>query len=135
MFIRIYLLKAFQIRVWITIIDAHGLKIQGRGYLMFFAKIPRGVKCFRKNCLGGPPISGFIAFLLTSVLKFAWGGYYIYPSPSPHPPVCIMDNVLELSNLFTFIKNYNINFNGCFNMAPYKIISFTKLLWCLCYVY
>ncbi len=59
--------------------DAHGLKIQGRGYLMFFAKIPRGVKAFRKNCLGGPPISGFIAFLLTSVLKFAWGGYCIYP--------------------------------------------------------
>jgi hypothetical protein len=53
------------------IIDAHGLKIQGRGYLMFFAKIPRGVKAFRKNCLGGPPILGFIAFLLTSVLKFA----------------------------------------------------------------
>jgi hypothetical protein len=52
-------------------IDAHGLKIQGRGYLMFFAKIPRGVKGFRKNCLGGPPISGFIAFLLTSALKFA----------------------------------------------------------------
>jgi hypothetical protein len=37
---------------------------------------------------GGPPISGFIAFLLTSVLKFAWGGYCIYPPP-PHPPVCI----------------------------------------------
>jgi hypothetical protein len=52
-------------------IDAHGLKIQGRWYLMFFAKIPRGVKAFRKNCLGGPPISGFIAFLLASVLKFA----------------------------------------------------------------
>ena len=52
-------------------IDAHGLKIQGRGYLMFFAKIPRGVKAFRKSCLGGPPILGFIAFLLTSVLKFA----------------------------------------------------------------
>jgi hypothetical protein len=38
---------------------------------MFIAKILRGVKAFRKNCLGGPPILGFIAFLLTSVLKFA----------------------------------------------------------------
>jgi hypothetical protein len=37
-------------------IDAHGLKIQGRGYLMFFAKIPGGVEAFRKNCLGGPLI-------------------------------------------------------------------------------
>ena len=53
------------------IIDAHGLKMQGRGYMMFFAKIPRGVNAFRKNCYGGPPISGFIAFLLTSVLRFA----------------------------------------------------------------
>jgi hypothetical protein len=26
----------------IVAIDAHGLKIQGRGYLMFFAKIPGG---------------------------------------------------------------------------------------------
>jgi hypothetical protein len=63
-------------------IDAHELKIQRRGYLMFFAKIPRGFKAFGKNCLGmgvglgwgsgewGPPISGFIVFLLTSTLKF-----------------------------------------------------------------
>jgi hypothetical protein len=53
-------------------IDAHGLKIQGRWYLMFFAKIPRGVMAFRKNCLEGSP--GFIAFLITSVLKYAQGG-------------------------------------------------------------
>ncbi len=62
---------------------------RGEGVLDFFAKIPRGVKAFRKNCLGGPPISGFIAFLLTSVLKFAWGGYYIYPPlPPTSPPLC-----------------------------------------------
>ncbi len=53
---------------------------------MFFAKIPRGVKAFRKNCLGvgggGPPNADFIAFLLTSVLKFAL-------PPPPPSPVCI----------------------------------------------
>jgi hypothetical protein len=42
---------------------------------MFVAKIPRGggVKAFRKKCQGGPPtcISGFIVFLLESVLKIA----------------------------------------------------------------
>ena len=65
-------------------IDAYGLKIQGRGYLMFFAKIPRGGQGFQEKLPGGPPISGFIAFLLTSVLKFAWGGCFIYPTPSPH---------------------------------------------------
>jgi hypothetical protein len=53
-------------------IDAHRLKIQGRGYLMFFAKIPRGDQGFwEKLPVGGPPILGFIAFLLTSVLVFA----------------------------------------------------------------
>jgi hypothetical protein len=30
-----------------------------------------GVKAFRKNYQWGPPILGFIAFILTSVLKFA----------------------------------------------------------------
>jgi hypothetical protein len=57
-------------------IDAHGLKIQGGGVLEVLAKIPRGVKGFRKNCLGGPPILGFtfIAFLLTSFSKICLGG-------------------------------------------------------------
>jgi hypothetical protein len=49
---------------------AHGLKIQGRGYLMFFFKIPRGSRLSGKIALGGLPFLGFIAFLLTSVLKF-----------------------------------------------------------------
>jgi hypothetical protein len=49
--------------------SAHGLKIQGRGYRMFFAKIPggggRGGQGFQEK------LPGFIAFLLASVLKFA----------------------------------------------------------------
>ncbi len=58
--------------IWLLNIDAHGLKIQGRGYLMFFAKIPRGSRVSGQIAGGGGlPISGFIAFLLTSVLKFA----------------------------------------------------------------
>jgi hypothetical protein len=52
-------------------IDAHGLKIQGRGYLMFFAKIPRGGQGFQEKLPGGSPYFRYIAFLLTSVLKFA----------------------------------------------------------------
>ncbi len=35
-------------------IDAHGLKIQGRGYLMFFAKIPRGSRLSGKISSGVP---------------------------------------------------------------------------------
>jgi hypothetical protein len=45
----------------------------GEGVPDVLAKIPRGVKgvkAFRKNCLGGPSILGFIVFLSTSVMKF-----------------------------------------------------------------
>jgi hypothetical protein len=37
---------------------------------MFFAEIPKGGR-------GGPFILGFITFLITSVMKFVRGGYYI----------------------------------------------------------
>ncbi len=40
---------------WI-LIDAHGLKIQGRWYLMFFAKIPRGGQGFQEKLPGGVPL-------------------------------------------------------------------------------
>jgi hypothetical protein len=51
-------------------IDAHGLKIQGRGVAKVFAKIPWGVKAFRNNCQE-VPLFRFFAFVLTIVLKFA----------------------------------------------------------------
>jgi hypothetical protein len=51
--------------------DAHGLKIQGRGYLMFLPESLGRSRLSGKIAWGGPPISGFIAFLLTSALKFA----------------------------------------------------------------
>jgi hypothetical protein len=55
----------------------------GEGVAQAFAKFPKwGVK---KNCQGGPPRLGFISFLLTSVLKFAWGGGDLY-FPSPLTP-------------------------------------------------
>jgi len=54
-------------------LDVHELNNQGRGYLKSLPKSLGGFKAFRKNCQGGPPILGFISFLLTSVLKFAWG--------------------------------------------------------------
>ncbi len=65
--------------------DAHRLKSRGGGTWSFWQN-PQGVKAFRKNCLGGSPISGFIAFLLTSVLKFPWGGPIITNPPSPSSP-------------------------------------------------
>ena len=49
-----------------------------------FVKIPKGVKGFRKNCQGGPPILHFIAFLLTSFSKICLGGSV----SCPPPPLC-----------------------------------------------
>ncbi len=71
-------------------IDAHGLEIQGRVYLRFLLKILWGGQGFPVKIArggGGPlPILGFIAFLLTSLLKFD-------PPPFPsHHPVCIYDD-------------------------------------------
>jgi hypothetical protein len=50
---------------------------------MFFAKIPRGIKAFRKNCQGGPPISGFIA-----CFEICLGGLMLTRPPSPLTPPC-----------------------------------------------
>jgi hypothetical protein len=70
-------------------IDAHGLKIQGRGYGMFLPKFLEGFKGFRKNCQGGTPILRFIAFLLTSFLKILRGVlFHTPPPPLPPPPLC-----------------------------------------------
>jgi hypothetical protein len=55
----------------------------GEGLPYVFAKILKGGEGFQEKLPGGSPISGFIAFLLTSVLKFACGVLYL---PSPITP-------------------------------------------------
>ncbi len=93
-----------------------GWKSRGGGPDVF-AKIPRGIKAFMENCLGGPPISGFIAFLLTSVLKFAWGGGYCInpPCPPPGPPCASM------SSTFLWLC-HNLNLKRYFNLTHLTII-------------
>ncbi len=54
-----------------------------------YAKLPWGVKAFKKYWEGGSPILGFIAFSLTSCLKFTWGAHIVTPPFPPHPPVFI----------------------------------------------
>ena len=54
------------------LINAHKLKIQGRGYLNFLQK-SLGGQGFQEKFPVGPPILGFIAFLLASILKFGFG--------------------------------------------------------------
>jgi hypothetical protein len=49
-----------------------------------------GGQGFQAKLPGGPPISGFIAFLLTRVLKFAWWSpIFTLPLPPPAPPPCM----------------------------------------------
>jgi hypothetical protein len=61
---------------------------------MFFAKIPGVGQDFQEILpCGGPPILSFIAFSLSSDLKIALGGYYIYPPPTS-PPLCLSMHVL-----------------------------------------
>jgi hypothetical protein len=95
-------------------IDAHGLKIQGRGYLMFFPKSLGGVKAFRKNCLGGvggSPYFGFYCIFINKCFEICLRGVLYLPSPSPHltPPVCISPLSLFLLTLNPDLK-YLINF-------------------------
>ncbi len=92
-----------------TNIDAHGLKIQGRGYLMFFAKISRGVKAFRKNCLGGSPYLGFYCIFINKYFKICLRGvlYLSSPLPPPHPPpVCIYANKLCKLRTLVFFRSW-----------------------------
>jgi hypothetical protein len=53
-------------------IDAHRLKIQGRGYLKFLPKYLGKSRLSEKISRGVPSILGFNAFLLTGVSKFDW---------------------------------------------------------------
>ncbi len=67
----------------------------GEGVPDVFLPKSLGGQGFQEKLPGGcPTILGFIAFLLTSVQKSVWGGYYIYPPlplPPPHPLVCIYE--------------------------------------------
>jgi hypothetical protein len=57
---------------------------------MFLPKFLGGGQGFQEKLPGGgPPILGFIAFLLTSFSKICLGGCcFIPPPPPPHPPLC-----------------------------------------------
>jgi hypothetical protein len=52
----------------------------GEGVPDVFAKIPRGVKGFRKNCLGGSPYCGFYCIFINKYFEIC---------PTSPLPVCI----------------------------------------------
>ncbi len=89
----------------VDLIDAHGLKIQGRGYLMFFAKIPSGGQDFQEKLPGEVP---FFRILLHFYSQVFWnlpeGGivFTLPPSPTSTPAVCIYGWSHE-KNIFDFL--------------------------------
>jgi hypothetical protein len=109
-------------------IDAHGLKIQGGGYLKFLPKSLGGVKGFRKNCQGGPPILGFIAFLLTNFSKICLGG-----AVSVHLCTFRSCNVskigFSLRFAFDLVRKYILSFKQNKNFVRFK--SDHSLIWFL----
>ncbi len=108
------------------------LKIQGRGYLMFFAKIPRGVKAFRKNCLVGSPYFGFYCIFINKCFEKCLRGVSYLPSPltptSPPPPVCIYEHYLQkklqFSQIFPLLNSSilfsSVTVNICFKNCIQK---------------
>jgi hypothetical protein len=54
--------KRLKLFLGVMLIDAQGLKIQGRGYLTFFAKIPGGGQGFQEKLPGGSPYFGFYCY-------------------------------------------------------------------------
>ncbi len=83
-------------------IDAHGLKIQGRGYGMFLPKFLGGVKGFRKNCYGGSTYFAFYCIFINKFFKNLPGGVLFHTPPPPlaPPPLCAsMDISCQLSVL------------------------------------
>jgi hypothetical protein len=75
---------------FVHFIDAHELKIQGRGQLRFCL----GGQGLPDKIAKGSPILGLIAFLLTSFLRICLGVVCYAPSPSP-PSVFIYGPELE----------------------------------------
>ncbi len=62
----------------------------GKGVPQVFAKISGGSSLSGQSCKGGPPILGFIAFLLISFFFNLPGGLMLYHPP---PPPCASMNV------------------------------------------
>jgi hypothetical protein len=85
------------------------------GTWFFLPKSLGGSRLSGKIAWGGSPYFGFytfIAFLLTSVLEFACGGYYIYPPP-PSFPLCASMLIFHLG---VFKKKFWMKFSSQFKI-------------------
>jgi hypothetical protein len=91
-------------------IDAHGLKIQGRGYLIFLPKslVGGGSRLSGKIAWRGPPILDFIAFLLTSFSKICLGERVLLFYPPPPAPLPCVHLCLKQSILFLGLSHFSV---------------------------
>ncbi len=95
-------------------IDTHGLKIQGEGPWGFYRILGGGyIKGLWKCWVEGTLISGFIAFLLTSFVKFWREGPLLYPLP-PLPPVCIFGQCRNLKHKSKTTKSSKFSLQNCY---------------------
>jgi hypothetical protein len=70
---------------------------------MFFAKIPRGVKAFRKKLPGGSPYFGFYYFFINKCFEICLKGVLYLPSP---PPVCIYVYIYLFDSMISAKKTF-----------------------------
>ncbi len=90
-------------------IDAHGLKIQGRGYGMFLPKFLGGWRVSGKIAWGSTYF-GFYCIFINKFFKNLPGGCCFIPSPHPpHPPcvhLCFYPTLVQSSRLIFIDKSF-----------------------------
>ncbi len=101
----------------------------GEGYGMFLPKFLGGVKGFRKNYQGGPPIFAFYCIFINKFFENLLGGVLFHTPPTPYPPpcvhlcVCLPDH--KLLNVFAllFIHDYiTLSPSACPSLCHINVI-------------
>ncbi len=106
--LRFWIRSSFHLTISIPTIDAHGLKIQGRGYLMFLAKIPRGGQGFQEKLPGGSPYFGFYCIFINKCLEICLRGVLYLPSPHLTPLCASMIQTLTINKPALFCQPFCI---------------------------
>ena len=110
--------------------DAHGLKIQGSGYLMFFPKLlVEGLWCSEKLQVGSFSLFVFLHFYLVFLKVFPRGSFFIPPRLTL-PPLCIYESVGQWILSLDFWQFFSKDFQSIKeNSSCLKDGWITVILW------